>query len=73
LKKHIVRGRSSKLFVERDGGFHYNVGQAQVFASPQEAETYRIQRMRFPDSCEVCELTEDGQINPVQSSGILDC
>jgi hypothetical protein len=68
LNKYIVRARSAKLFVERDGGFHYQIGQAHLFASPQEAETYRLERVRFPASREVCELTDEGQINPVQSS-----
>jgi hypothetical protein len=48
-----------------------DVEQALAFPSVEEADFHRGQMLGSPDQYEICELSPDGQITPVQCEVIL--
>ena len=66
MKKYIIRKRHSDFYVDRWGGIRQDAVQAMAFPSVEDADFHRGQLRGSPDQYEICELTADGQLIPVE-------
>jgi hypothetical protein len=60
------RRDSRRRGADRWAKLREDVYQALAFPSVEEAEFHRGQMLGSPDEYEICELTPDGRITPVQ-------
>ena len=67
MRKYIVRKRGTNSYADRWARLRENVNQALAFPSIEEADFHRGQLLGSPDEYEICELSPDWQITPVQS------
>jgi len=66
VKKYVVRKRGSDIYVDRWQKLRQDVVQALAFPSIEDADFHRGQIETPTNQYEVCELTADDQIIPVQ-------
>jgi len=66
LRKYIVRKRGTNSSADRWAKLRQDVDQALAFPSVEEADFHRGQMLGSPDEYEICELSPEGQITPVQ-------
>jgi hypothetical protein len=66
VPKHVVRRRGTNSYVDRWRGLREGIPHARVFLSREEAEFYCGRLPGSPGEFEICELSPDGGVLPIQ-------